>query len=266
MLNNKPYRRTRNLFDPQSKMPFKLSRSRLENFIQCPRCFYLDRRLGIESPGMPPFTLNSAVDELFKKEFDIYRRKHMPHPLMEKYDIKAIPFAHPMMDEWRETFKGIQYHHQPTNLIISGAVDDIWVDESNQLFVVDYKSTSTNEPITLDGKYKESFKRQVEIYQWLLRNQNFKVSDTGYFVYCNADKTKEAFNAKLEFHVEIIAYKGNVDWVESVIFEAHKCLLSDELPDYSKGCEYCNYRRTVQKVEEHKIKEIQRNFQGELFK
>jgi hypothetical protein len=88
------HRRTRNLFDPTSTKPFTLSRSKLELFIECPRCFYLDRRLGIgRVPGFP-FTLNSAVDKLLKKEFDAYRIARTPHPLFEKFGVKAIPFTH----------------------------------------------------------------------------------------------------------------------------------------------------------------------------
>jgi len=244
-LNGKKYERTRNLFDPHSKVPYKLSRSRLENFINCPRCFYLDRRLGIEPPGTPPFTLNSAVDGLLKKEFDIYRSKKIPHPLMEKYKINAVPFAHPMMDEWRENFKGVQVHHRPTNLIISGAVDDLWVDPKGELFVVDYKSTSTSGPITLDGEYRQAFKRQMEIYQWLLRQLEFKVSDVGYFVYCNADKAKESFDGRLEFAMEVIPYRGEGSWIENTIIAAHDCLQKDAPPDCSAKCEYCHYRQAV---------------------
>lgn len=67
-------RKTKNLFDPQNKTPFKLSRSKIELFINCPRCFYLDRRLGVGQPPGYPFTLNSAIDKLLKKEFDIHRK------------------------------------------------------------------------------------------------------------------------------------------------------------------------------------------------
>ncbi len=265
---NKPYKRTRNLFNPQSQEPFKLSRSRLENFVKCPRCFYLDRRLGVEPPGMPAFTLNSAVDELLKKEFDGYRRERKAHPLMVSSGVEAIPFAHPMIDEWREVFKGVQYHHRPTNFILFGAVDDIWVDKAGTLYIVDYKSTSTSEPITLDNEYRQAYKRQMEIYQWLLRKQNLKVSDTGYFVYCNADKSKGVFGGRLEFGLEIIPYKGSDGWVEEVVLKAHKCLLNNELPDFSDGCEYCQYRKAAGKIEEIKPNHPHQTVkgpQGELF-
>jgi len=68
------------LFDPSSKEPFKVSRSKLELFIECPRCFYLDRRLVVGRPPGYSFSLNSAVDALLKKEFDFHRAKQTPHP------------------------------------------------------------------------------------------------------------------------------------------------------------------------------------------
>ena len=66
-------KRTKNIYDPASKNPFKLSRSKIDLFLECPRCFYLHRRLGVGRPPGYPFTLNVAVDALLKKEFDIHR-------------------------------------------------------------------------------------------------------------------------------------------------------------------------------------------------
>ena len=110
-------KRTRNLFDPASSAPFKLSRSRLENFLRCSCCFYLDRRLGVDQPGGFPFTLNAAVDHLLKKEFDTHRLARTPHPLMTQHRIEAIPYQHPDLDQWRHNFTGVQYHHKETNLL-----------------------------------------------------------------------------------------------------------------------------------------------------
>ncbi|MBU1130522.1 PD-(D/E)XK nuclease family protein [Patescibacteria group bacterium] len=242
------YQRTRNKFDPQSKQPFKLSRSKLELFLECPRCFYLDRRLGVNKPPGFPFTLNSAVDALLKKEFDIHRAKGQPHPLMKHYKIKAVPFTHDDLNKWRENFVGVQHHHLKTNLIIFGAIDDVWINDKDELMVVDYKATSTSSSISLDDEYRQVFKRQMEIYQWLLRRNNHQVSDTGYFVYCNGRRDKQAFDSKLEFDVEIISYQGSDKWVEQTILDAHACLKSDDLPEPDADCDYCNYRRAVKEV------------------
>ncbi len=236
-------------FDSKSKEPFLISRSRLEKFLECPRCFYLEMKRGIKRPSMPGFTLNMAVDALMKKEFDFYRSDRSSHPLMKAYGIKAIPFQHPEMDNWRNNFKGVRYHHQPTNFIIYGAVDDIWQDEEGNLIVVDYKATSTNEVISLDDRYRQSYKRQVEIYQWLLRQNGFPVSDLAYFVYANGLKDKEAFDGQLEFKVEVIPYRGDDGWVEDAIESAHRCLVSETIPQSDPECEYCQYHQKLSQVD-----------------
>ncbi len=263
MLPKNGYQRKRNLFDPKSPQPFRLSRSRLENFLGCPRCFYLDRRLGVEPPGIPAFTLNSAVDALLKTEFDLYRRQKKPHPIMEQFGVKAIPFIHPQLDEWRENFKGVQFHHRETNLIVTGAVDDLWVDPSSgDVFVVDYKATSTEGRISLDQEYRQAYKRQMEIYQWLLRKNGLNVNAVGYFVYCNADKSKPLFSSKLEFSIEVIPYEGNDGWVEDAVLRAHRCLMGPRLPESAENCEYCQYRRLSFSMENPRS---EASAQGELF-
>ncbi len=242
--------RKRNLYNPKSKATFKLSRSKIEMFLNCPRCFYLDRRLGIGQPGGFPFNLNTAVDTLLKKEFDIHRAADKTHPLMKRYGLDLIPYSNEKMDEWRENFKGVQYFHEKTNLLITGAVDDIWTDKKRTLYIVDYKSTSKNEEITeLKHGWQISYKRQMEIYQWLLRQNKFKVSDVGYFVYCNGITDKEAFDAKLEFDINLIEYKGNDSWVEEAIINAHKCLKNAKIPKSDADCDFCAYREAVKKVE-----------------
>src|SRR5688572_3319593 len=104
-------RRSRNIFAPDSEEAFKLSRSKLEMFLRCPRCFYLDRRLGISQPSSPPFTLNNAVDHLLKKEFDMFRHLQEPHPLMVKNSIDAIPYKSSLLDQWRDNRSGVQFRH-----------------------------------------------------------------------------------------------------------------------------------------------------------
>jgi hypothetical protein len=227
------------------KEPYNLSRSKIDLFIECPRCFYMDRTCGVPRPSIPGFTLNSAVDTLFKKEFDIHRANKEPHPLMKEYGIDAIPFEHPKLDEWRENFVGVQYLHEPTNLIISGAVDDLWINSKGELHVVDYKSTSKDEEINLDDKWKDGYKRQMAVYQWLLRKNGFTVSDVGYFVYANGRKDRKAFDGKLEFDVTIIPYEGDTSWIDDTIYRIKELIDKDELPENGETCEHCDifYKR-----------------------
>lgn len=243
-------KRTRNLFNKDSKESFRLSRSKIDLFLNCPRCFYLDRKLGVGQPPGFPFSLNSAVDKLLKKEFDIHRKSGTAHPLMKHYGVDAIPLAHGKMDEWRDAMRaGITFPIDSTNVIITGGIDDVWINPEQELIIVDYKATSKEEEVNLDADWQIGYKRQMEIYQWLFRKNDFKVSDTGYFVYCNGKADKEAFDGKLEFDIKLLPYVGDDSWVEETILEAIECLKSDKLPKNGSDCDYCKYRQAAAELE-----------------
>ena len=233
------------MFDPAAREPFKLSRSRIELYQSCPRCFYIDRRLGVDRPPGFPFNLNSAVDHLLKKEFDVHRAHNTAHPLMAHYKVDAVPFSHDKMDEWRENFKGVQFHHKASNFIVTGAVDDVWVNPKGELIVVDYKATSKDSEVSLDAQWQDGYRRQMEVYQWLLRQNGFVVSDTGYFVYCNGRRDAKAFDGKLEFEVTLIPYKGSDKWIEKTLKDIRSCLQSPTMPAFAPDCDYCTYREAV---------------------
>ncbi len=239
--------RTRNLYDPASKDSYPLSRSKLELFLQCPRCFYLDRRSGIGRIDSFPYSLNLAVDALLKKEFDLYRAKGEPHPMMAMCGVEAIPFRHKEFLTWRDSTEGIQALHGPTNFLLFGIPDDIWVNDKGELIVVDYKATSTMATLSLDGR--ESYKRQMECYQWLLRANGFSVSSTGYIVYANAIKDKDLFDRALEFTLQMLPYEGNDNWIHDALIGAKECLDADLPPPHTEECEWCMYRREARQVE-----------------
>ncbi|MEK7574450.1 MAG: PD-(D/E)XK nuclease family protein [Patescibacteria group bacterium] len=243
-------KRTRNLYQPQSKNPYKLRLSKIHLFFNCPKCFYLDRRLGVSQPPGFPFSLNSAVDKLLKKEFDIHRQNGSSHPLMKTYGLDLIPFRHEKMNEWRDALGGgIQYLHPATNLLITGGIDDVWVNSGGELNIVDYKATSKDEEVSLDADWQIGYKRQMEIYQWLFRKNGFKVSNIGYFVYCNGKTDKEAFDGKLEFDIKILPYEGKDGWVEQAIISACDCLRADTLPKSSPDCDFCSYRNATKEFD-----------------
>lgn len=228
---------------------WRLSRSKIDLFLNCPRCFYIDNKLGTARPPGFPFNLNSAVDKLLKKEFDMHRKESTPHPLMKSYGLDAVPYRHQKMDEWRDALRGgITYRHPATDFVVCGGVDDIWVNPQGELIVVDYKATSKDEAVSLDADWQIGYKRQMEVYQWLFRQNGFRVHDTGYFVYCNGDTDREAFDAKLEFSITLLPYKGDPSWIEATLCEAKKCLMAKKLPRAGAACDFCAYRRATQEV------------------
>jgi CRISPR/Cas system-associated exonuclease Cas4 (RecB family) len=239
-------------YTPGQTKPYVISRSKIELFTQCKRCFWLEALQGIKRPSSPPFQINKAIDELFKKEFDTYREKKQPHPIMVQNNVSAIPFAHKEVDMWRDTFKGIRATHEPTNLEIFGGIDDVWIDTNKELIVVDYKATAKAKEVTLDADWQQSYKRQLEVYQWLLRQNGFKVSNTGYFVYANALFNGNEFNDTLTFTTKLIAHEGSDSWIEPTLHVLRACLDGPipEVGDAIMGgeCEFCAYARSRTKL------------------
>lgn len=243
--------RTRNLYDPASAEPFRLSRSKIDLFLECPRCFYLDRRLGVGRPPGYPFSLNSAVDALLKKEFDIHRAAGSVHPLVRAFGLDLVPFRHEFMEEWRDSLRrGVTYAVPETNLLVTGGVDDVWVNPKTQeIVIVDYKATSKDGEVSLDAEWQIGYKRQMEIYQWLFRRNGFTVSPTGYFVYCNGRTDGPSFDAKLEFDIKLIPYTGDDAWVEPSVRSAYVTLNQTDLPTSGPACDYCAYFNARSKFE-----------------
>jgi len=243
-------------YKPSQKTAYRLSRSKIELFMQCPRCFWLDVRHKISRPSSPPFNINKAIDELFKKEFDYFRGRGEPHPLMVEAGIKAVPYQSDQMDKWRRALgndAGVDTIHKPTNLHIYGAVDDVWVDNDGKLIVVDYKATAKAEPVKAlgaEGTWHDMYRRQLEIYQWLLRQNGFEVSNTGYFVYATGSWAHDKFDNVVNFETHVFPHHGNSDWVDKTIMDMKKVMDDDNIPpvgkkvmDPAKPCEFCNYAR-----------------------
>lgn len=219
----------------------KISRSKLELFLECQRCFWFYTKQGIARPSGPPFTINNAIDYLLKQDFDAHREKGTQHPIMSEHKIDAVPFSHPDMNKWRHNFTGIRYEYAPMDFLVFGAVDDIWVTPKNELIVVDYKATGANQ-----HKIYDSYGRQMEIYQWLFRQNGFKVFNTGYFVFARVNKgngfSESYEKGILPFDIFVESYAGNDAWIPDALASARKAYDMDSPPAASGSCEYCAYR------------------------
>jgi hypothetical protein len=171
---------------------------------------------------------------------------------MVEAEVNAVPFSHENLNTWRANFTGVSTLHQPTNLHIFGAVDDIWVDDGGSLIVVDYKATAKSEPVKElkeKGSWHDMYRRQMEIYQWLLSQNGFDVSTTGYFVYATGSWDKDKFDNIVEFETHVFPHKGSYEWVDQTIMDIKKLIDNDEMPKVGTAamggeCEHCAYARS----------------------
>ena len=116
----------------------QLSPNSLNLFLECPHCFWLDKRMGIKRPPAYPYALNSAVDYLLKEEFDAYRIKGEPHPLIVAHNIPAKLFSNQeLLNQWRSNFSGIRHYDKDLDATLFGAVDDILEFTDGKLAALD---------------------------------------------------------------------------------------------------------------------------------
>ena len=253
-------KRHRGVYQRNHVSPYELSRTRVENFVKCPACFYLQQVKGVQFPSTPGFNINEATDVLLKRDFDVYRESGKPHPYLKQLGLDhLVPFKHPDFELWTQSLHfgaegRLNWVHTPTNLKIGGGLDDVWIDTASaQLHVVDYKSTSLKSPgkkITLDDPWKGSYKRQMDLYVWLLRKKGFDVSNTGFFLYCDGDRfTDENFlnetSAVMQFKIYLINYEVDTNWIEPTLYEMKKTLELDFVPDHSRRCEYGSFLQAI---------------------
>lgn len=244
--------RHRGKFDPKRSEPYELSRSRIEEFGRCPACFYMKQVEKIDFPSIPGFLLNEATDVLLKKHFDKYRQTQEcpPYLIKQGYD-HLVPFQHDNFELWTQSLHYGAAGRMHTvveeyNLKIGGGLDDVWQDTgTGTLHIVDYKSTSktTNGPELLDGFFAQAYKRQMDLYVWVMRRMGFEVSDTGYFLYVNGDRATEADflqpgKGLMEFKVSLIPYETNLKWIDPTLAAIKETLHLPARPDHSEGCEH----------------------------
>ena len=233
----------------------KLSRSKWDNFIKCPLCFYLQEKHNIKPPSIPGFPINSRVDALLKSEFDNYRAKKKPHPIFKKYNLNFVPYdlKKEILDKFRNNRQGVKALCKKTNIELYGALDDLWFNkDSQEIVVVDYKATSNKnlEDYTSSNKhYHKSYLRQLDFYSYLLKLNKFKVHETGYWLICNAaNEGQNYFDEKIIFKTTLLKYKLRTDYIENSLIELKECLSSKKFPASGDNCDNCRWYNEKQRL------------------
>ena len=249
------------IYSPNQNKDFILSRSRFDAFMDCPRCFYLKTNKGFMSPSTPGWTLNTLTDTLLKKEFDECRKKQEPHRIMLENKLDhLVPYKSEiikdkngndklLLDEWRDSIHyGLKHRFKDTNIILQGGIDDVWFNtKTEELIIADYKSQHKKDGVSqetyFDDPYKDSYKRQLDYYAYLLNSMGYKVSSDAYLYICNAKEIDEGFHGKMLFDEVLIHYKIKTDYLETEIQKMIDTMNSENIPSSHDSCENCAYAR-----------------------
>ena len=262
-------KRHQGAFNPAHPAPWELSRGWIEKTITCEGCFWLQKAANVKQPDSPPYNINSNTDILLKKDHDQYRGIG-PSPIMVSAGLEHLrPFDHPDLAKWTDSlqFGASPEHfntlHEPTNILFGGGLDDVFENiDTGELHIVDYKSTSQDGgnkkvPDPLDESFllppkdpkkkdfKASYRRQAEMYQWIMRRKGFQVSDTAYFLYVDGISRdmdgmlidRDPHVAWMKFEAQIIPYVGDDSWVEAALHQAKHLANLQDCPKHSDSCD-----------------------------
>ncbi len=213
-------------------MPYKLSPSTLNLFKECKRCFWLKFNKQIKRPDTIFPSLPSGMDRILKIHFDNYRDKdQLPPELKELKELKLFKDK-PLLEEWRNNRKGIRVEDKEGN-ILRGAVDNILTKE-NKLIVLDYKTRG--DPLKEDTK--DHYQDQLDIYNFLLRKNNYKTEDYSYLLFYHPKEVNKKGN--VIFNTDLIKMKINVKNAENIWKNALK-VLKGKMPKPDKECGFCGW-------------------------
>lgn len=232
--------KSRNLYD--ATKTFQCSRTTIEKFLNCPRCFYQENIHGLKKPPIPGYTLNIAVDENVKTEMMNHRLRGTTPDIFKKQNLQL--FQHEDLKDWQTMNKGIRFLNKERNTEYYGLVDDVLVNEMGELVMLDTKSTSKKEEMTtLENVFNngKTYQRQLEIYSYLFQKNGFPVTSTGYLYYFNAIKDETDFNGIMRFKTTLIPVELDTTWIEPCLENLHNCLQKEEAPPPSEDCDFCLY-------------------------
>lgn len=198
----------------------------------------------IRRPPPFPYSLNTAVDLLLKQEFDVYRKKQEPHPLLLENNIQARLFPDQQkLNQWRNNFEGIRYYDPKVKATLFGAVDDILEFPDSKLAPLDYKSTGSKIPTVYDR-----FQLQMDVYTYLLEKNGFSTPKKGYLAFYIVDKDN-GFADRLPFKKELHEINTDSSYVQG-IFEEAVAMLRGSAPSHSQDCQFGQWLSNMKRIRE----------------
>lgn len=240
------------LYVKNNLSPFGISRSKIDLFFDCKRCFYLDQRFGIKRPHGTALVINNFVVNNFKTILNKYRQSQSILPESSLIGKKLIPSNHHLLPSWNDQFKGIYYVDKKTNFKIKANLDDVW--ECSNLrdnYPVIIKSTSRRKDISSESIWPGYWK-QLSLYAYLLSKNSLKIGDKGILVYLNTAVKIQNNQKEIDFDILIFERKLDFSWIEPSLDKIFNVLNSDYVPEENSFCKFCRYQKSIQSILDEK--------------
>lgn len=213
-----------------------LSKSTLEIFVDCPRCFWLAKVSKVERPRSPMPSVVNAIDAEMKKLVGQHVADNLAVPYLSGTNLVPYPDRRriELFRSWRTfqretTIKGV-------GIKAWGELDDLLVDPKTGIVTPwDYKSKGT----APDQAYCEKYNTlQGDMYHFLLEGQELKCSGSAKFTYTWPEWSGEV--GEIVFREQSIDMVSDPKRAEAVLYAAAVCL-AGKMPAASMECKYCDY-------------------------
>ena len=199
----------------------------------------------IRRPPPYPYALNMAVDVLLKQEFDVYRSKNEPHPLLLENNIDAKLFSdQELLNKWRSNLQGIRYHDPELGVTFFGAVDDVLELPDGKLAPLDYKSTGSSVPHIYDR-----FQLQMDMYTYLLERNGYLTPKKGYLAFYIVDK-QNGFEDRLPFRKELHEIETDTSYLPGIFKDAVANLNRKVPPPHSPDCPFGHWLKDIEEIQQ----------------
>ncbi len=173
------------------------------------------------------------MDKILKEHFDNFRNKGILPPELEKLNGSMKLFDdEELLKEWRSNFKGIKWTDDKGNLF-RGAVDNLLVHKG-KLVVLDYKTRG----FPLKDDTAEHYQNQLDIYNFLLRKNNYETEDFAYLLFFHPEKVNG--NGDVVFNTDLVKMNVSVKNAERIFDEAIE-VLGKSIPNCSPNCGFCKW-------------------------
>ena len=216
-------------------MVYKLSPSSLNLYLNCERCFWLDKHKVWKRPSTPFPQLPNGMDRVLKNHFDKFMKKgQLPPEICNHNHCENMKLFNndELLSQWRNARKyGINWEDKQGNLFF-GAVDNILVKGKN-LIVLDYKTKGSS--LKDENIASEGYQNQLDSYNFLLRKNGYSTEDYGFLLFYYPKEVLET--GEVIFETNLVKRKINVENAEKLFNKALN-LLQEECPE--KSCVWCD--------------------------
>ncbi len=217
---------------------WRLNPSGLYSFTECKTCFWLDQHIG-RYPSLP-LLLNDAVDRKLKARYDHCRELgELPAEVSDKLIGYSLFSDQEQLDSWRNWRQGLRCQNTNDGYVLSGALDEILINEKGEYVPADYKS-SGNPP--KEDKYKY-YILQLHAYALMLYAKKLPVAKEAFLLhYFPENKDSRSLKMDLICHVDRVELNLR-QFCETL--RAMVDLLNGECPTKNGDCNKCKYRHSL---------------------